>query len=179
MRKFLVAATFTALILVPAAARAGFILEASAGKGYQVTSPRDWTQSNLMLAPGFASSLPVLSMLKFQLGIAADFADKSGTSTDLELRPMISLVPPILPLYGRLILVFNNLLERTGKRELAYGGAVGARIGLPSIGFVPSFGVFGEVGALPRSHEYGTESGGTESKMFWIVEARLGAYLNF
>jgi hypothetical protein len=175
MRKFLVAATFTALILVPAAARAGFILEASAGKGYMVTTPRDWTQMNLMLAPGFAPSLPVLSMLKFQLGIAADFADKSGTKTDLELRPMISL------LYARVILVFNNLLERTGKRELAYGGAVGARIGIPSVGIVPAMGVFAEVGALPRSHEYGTESGtgGTQSKMFWVLEGRVGAYLNF
>jgi hypothetical protein len=180
MRKFLVAATFTAMtLLVPAAARAGFILEASAGKGYVVSTPRDWTQMNVMLAPGFASSLPVLSMIKFQLGIVGDIADKSGTKTDLQLRPMISVVPPILPLYGRVIFVFNNLLERTGKREIAYGGAVGARIGIPSITFVPAFGVFAEVGALPRNHEYQTEPTVTQSKMFWILEARAGAYLYF
>jgi hypothetical protein len=180
MRKFIVVASFlSALILVPAAARAGFSLEGSVGKGYQATSPRAFTQSNLMLAPGYAPSLPVLSMFTLQLGIAIDFADKSDAKTDLQLRPMLLFVPPILPIYGRLILAANNLLERGNQSFLAYGGAVGVRIGIPSIAFVPAFGIFAEVGALPRSHDYGTESGGTTSKLFWVVESRLGAYLGF
>ncbi len=176
MRKFLVAATFTAMIMLPAAARAGFLVEASYGKGYQVSpTPRFWEQSNLELAPGYAPSLPVLSMFRLQLGIVMDIADGSAANTtNLQLRPMVSLVPPILPIYGRVIFVVDNLLK--GKTEIAYGAAVGARIGIPSIGIVPAMGVFAEVGALPRSRDFGT---GTGSKFAWVVEGRVGAYLDF
>jgi hypothetical protein len=175
MRKILVAATLVTMFLAPAAARAGFLLEASYGKGYQVSpTPRFWEQSNLELSPGFASSLPVLSMFKFQLGIVMDVADGSAANkTNLELRPMISLVPPVLPLYGRVIFVVNNLLDRGGKREIAYGAALGARIGIPTV-ILPSMGVFAEVAALPRSRDYGTES-----KLAWVAEGRVGAYLSF
>ena len=179
MRKFLAAALLTTMILVPAAARAGLLIEASAGKGGQVSpKPRAWEQMNLMLAPGYSPSLPVLSMFRLQLGIVADFADKAGSKTNMEFRPMLSLVPPILPIYGRVIFVVSNLLK--GKREIAYGAAVGARIGIPSVGLIPAMGVFAEVGALPRSREFG--DGTTvpvSSKMAWIVEGRVGAYLNF
>jgi hypothetical protein len=178
MRKLLVAALFSAVFTIPAAARAGFLLEASYGKGYQASpSPRFWEQSNIELAPGYSPSLPVLSMLKLQLGVVMDVADGSAANkTNLELRPMISLVPPILPLYGRVIFVVNNLME--GKTEIAYGAAVGARIGTPSIGMLPAMGVFAELGALPRKRDL--PSGDTvESKFAWVVEGRIGAYLNF
>jgi hypothetical protein len=183
MRKFLVAATLTAMFLVPTAARAGFLLEASLGKGGQVSpSPRAWEQMNLEIAPGYAPNLPVLSWVHLQLGIVADFADKSGTSTNMALRPMISLVPPVIPLYGRLILEVSNLLDKSdAKREISYGAAVGAMIGLPSIAFLPGFGVFAEVGALPRKRDV-ADSGsatGISSKTALIVEGRVGAYLKF
>ena len=91
---------------------------------------------------------------------------------------MLSLVPPILPLYGRVIFVVNNLLK--GKTEIAYGAAVGARIGIPSIGIVPAMGVFAEVGALPRSRELrDATTDTTNSKFAWVVEGRVGAYLDF
>ncbi len=181
MRKFLVAATLSTLILLPTAARAGFLVEASLGKGYQAApTPRGWEQLNLNIAPGYAPSLPVLSMFRLQLGIVTDFADKSASKTNMELRPMISFVPPILPIYGRVIFVVNNLLDRGGKREIAYGAAAGVRIGTPSIGFVPAMGVFAEVGALPRSRDFPDSTGtGTTSKLAWIVEGRVGAYLDF
>jgi hypothetical protein len=179
MRKLPVAAALVAMTLFPAVARAGFLLEASIGKPYQVTSPRAWGQSNLMLAPGYSPSLPILSMFKIQLGVALDLADKSDTKTEMELRPMLAFVPPILPLYARGILVIPNLLGRQGKRRPGFGGALGARIGIPSIAVLPGFGVFAEVGALGRSYDYGTESGGTSSKVFWAVEGRAGAYLSF
>ena len=177
MRKFLVAATLTAMVLLPAAARAGFLVEGSLGKGYQVSpKPRGWEQLNLEIAPGYAPSLPVLSMFHLQLGIVADFADKSGSKTNLELRPMLSVVPPIIPLYGRIIFGVNNLFDRGpgSKREIEYGGALGASIGLPGIGFLPSFGVFAEVGALPRKRDYGDSK-----KTALVLEPRAGAYLNF
>jgi len=185
MRKFLVAVTLSTLIFIPAAARAGFLVEASLGKGYQAApTPRGWEQLNLEIAPGYAPSLPVLSMFRLQLGIVTDFADKSGSSTNLELRPMLSIVPPILPIYGRVILEVNNLFERGGsKREVAYGAAVGARIGTPAVGLVPAIGVFAEVGALPRSRKFSVVDSagtpGTDSKTAWVFEGRVGAYLDF
>jgi hypothetical protein len=181
MRKFLVAVTLSTMLFIPAAARAGFLVEASLGKGYQAApTPRGWEQLNLNIAPGYAPSLPVLSMFRLQLGIVTDFADKSGSKTNMEFRPMLSLVPPILPLYGRVILVVNNILDRGGKREIAYGAAVGARIGTPSIGIVPAMGVFAEVGALPRSREFINDTAtGTDSKLAWVIEGRVGAYLDF
>jgi len=172
MRKYLVAAVLSALIFVPSAARAGFVLDASLGKGYQVTSPRGTEQLNLQLAPGWGPSLPILSMFRLQLGIVLDFADKTASTTNYELRPMLSIVPPILPLYGRVIVAVNNLRE--GKREIAYGGAAGMRIGTPSIGMIPALGVFGELGALPRSRTFVDGS-----KVSWVLEARAGAYLEF
>lgn len=179
MRKFLVAVTLSTLFLVPAAARAGFLVEASLGKGYQAApTPRGWEQMNLEVAPGYAPSLPVLSMLRLQLGVVADIADGSAANkTNLELRPMLSLVPPILPLYGRVIFVVNNLLK--GKTEIAYGAAVGLRIGTPSIGLVPAMGVFAEVGALPRRREFIDSTLATDSKLAWVIEGRVGAYLDF
>jgi hypothetical protein len=180
MRKFFMAAILTTIVLAPAAARAGFVLEASYGKGYQVSpTPRGWEQSNIELSPGYAPSLPVLSMLRFQLGIVMDVADGSAANkTNLQLRPMVSLVPPILPIYGRVIFVVNNLLK--GKTEVAYGAAVGAKIGIPSITILPGVGVFAEVGALPRFREFANSTAtGTESKFAWVVEGRVGAYLMF
>jgi len=174
MRKLLMAATLTTMILVPAAASAGLVLEASYGKGYQVSpTPRFWEQSNIELSPGYAPSLPVLSMLRLQLGIVMDVADGSAANkTNLQLRPMVSLVPPILPLYGRLVFVVDNLLK--GKTEYAYGGVLGAKIGIPAITILPAVGVFAEVGYLPRKRDFGDGS-----KFASVVEGRVGAYLNF
>jgi hypothetical protein len=174
MRKFLTAATLATMILAPAAARAGLLLEASYGKGYQVSpTPHFWEQSNIEIAPGYAPSLPVLSMIHFQLGFVMDIADGSAANqTNLQLRPMVSLVPPILPLYGRVVFVVDNLLK--GKTEYAYGGVLGARIGIPSITILPAVGVFAEVGYLPRKRDFGDGS-----KFASVVEGRAGAYLNF
>jgi hypothetical protein len=129
-----------------------------------------------MVAPGYM--LPVLSLIRVQLGIVADFADKSGSKTNLELRPMIAVVPPILPVYGRAIFAITNLAGRSGeKREIAYGAAGGLRFGLGPVG------VFGEVGVLPRSRDIPSVSSAgavtTSSKFVWIVEGRVGAYLEF
>jgi hypothetical protein len=182
MRKYLVAVTLSILFLSPAAARAGFLVEASLGQGYQASpTPREWERLNLEIAPGYAPSLPVLSMFRLQLGIVTDFGNKAGTKTDMELRPMISVVPPIFPLYGRVIFVVNNLLERGGtKRDVQYGAAVGARIGLPSIGIIPSMGVFAEIGALPGKRDFIDKTTlTTSSKTAWVLEGRVGAYLDF
>ena len=186
MRKFLVATTFAALILAPAAARAGFILEGSLGKGVQASpspSPGQsrWEQLNLNIAPGWAPSLPVLSWFRLQLGIVTAFADKSDSKTNLELRPTLSLVPPVLPIYGRVMVVITDILGRSDvKREYPFGGAVGVRIGIPGVSIIPSMGIFAELGALPRSRQFlDTTAGTTDSKFAWVLEGRVGAYLGF
>ncbi len=182
MRKFLVAVTLSTMFLIPAAARAGFLVEASLGQGYMASpTPREWERLNLEVAPGYAPSLPVLSMFRLQLGIVTDFGNKAGTKTDMELRPMLSVVPPLFPLYGRVIFVVNNLLEQGGtKRDVQYGAALGARIGLPSIGIIPSMGVFAEVGALPGKRDFvDSTTLTTSSKTAWVLEGRVGAYLDF
>jgi hypothetical protein len=176
MRKLVMAAVLTSTVLLPAISKAGWVVEGSLGKGGQVSSPRAWEQLNLMVAPGYM--LPVLSLIRVQLGIVADFADKSGSKTNLELRPMIAVVPPILPVYGRAIFAITNLAGRSGeKREIAYGAAGGLRFGLGPVG------VFGEVGVLPRSRDIPSVSSAgavtTSSKFVWIVEGRVGAYLEF
>ncbi len=170
MRKLVMAAVLTFTVLLPGLSRADWELEGSLGKGGQVTSPRAWEQLNLMVTPGYA-----LSILRLQLGIVGDFADKSGSKTNLELRPMIAIVPPILPIYGRVIFAVNNLIGRSGtKREIAYGAAGGLRFGLGPIG------VFAEIGVLPGSR-YFVQSGSTNlaSKYALVIEGRVGAYLKF
>lgn len=170
MRKLVMAVVLTFTVLLPGLARADWELEGSLGKGGQITSPRAWGQLNLMVTPGYA-----LSILRLQLGIVGDFADKSGSKTNLELRPMIAIVPPILPIYGRVIFAVNNLIGRSGtRREVAYGAAGGVRFGLGPIG------VFAEIGVLPGSR-YFVQSGSTNlaSKYALVIEGRVGAYIKF
>jgi hypothetical protein len=165
MRKLLIVAGLTALMLIPAAAQAGWLVEGSLGKGYFVSKPRGWDQINFMVAPGW--SPPVLSLIRLQLGVAVDFADKSNSKTMYELRPMVSICPPILPIFGRAIVAIRNL-GGDGDTVYAYGAAGGVRFGLGPIG------VFGEVAALGQKIP-----AGTEKKFMWEVEGRAGAYLEF
>lgn len=169
MRKLLIVAGLTALMLIPAAARADWVVEGSLGKGYVVNKPRGWDQLNLMIAPGWAP----ISLVRVQLGFVTDFADKSGSKTDFQLRPMLTVCPPLLPIFGRAILAIQNL-RGPGKTVYAYGVSGGVRFGLGPIG------VFGEVGVLPSSRDVAKEDlTGTESKFLWEIEGRAGAYLEF
>jgi hypothetical protein len=179
MRKFVMAAVLTSTVLLPAISKANWSVEASVGEGYQVSSPRAWERLNLMVTPSYA--LPILSMVRLQLGVVGDLpvAGKSGNnSTDLELRPMIAIVPPLIPVYGRAIFSVTNLLARNGeKREIAYGAALGVSFGLGPIG------VFGEIAALPGKRHYPSVTAAavptTSSTYAWVVEARAGAYYSF
>ncbi|MGB8299242.1 MAG: hypothetical protein WCG85_27745 [Polyangia bacterium] len=180
MRKIVMAAVLTSTVLLPAISKADWLVEASLGEGYQVTTPRDWERLNLMVTPSYALPLPVLSWVRLQLGVVADLgvAGQPGNkATNLELRPMIAIVPPLIPLYGRAIFAVTNLIERNGeKREIAYGAALGMSFGLGPIG------VFGEVGVLPGKRHFPGETVDAptmDSKFAWVVEARAGAYYKF
>lgn len=172
MRKLLLAAALAALTLVPAAAQAGWLIEGSIGKGGVVTSPRAWDQLNFMIAPGWAPSTMPLSYLRFQVGFAADFADKEGSSTNFEVRPMVTFDVPLLPLYVRGVASIQNLRQKGGDVIISYGPVLGTGFGLGPLG------VFAEVGALGRKQDVPTDTG-AESKFRVAIEGRVGAKLQF
>ncbi len=148
--------------LAPATAEAGFVLEGSLGKGAQVRpSPVAAEPTNVMIAPGYE----LLGLLRLQLGMVAELGDVKNRDFDFQLRPMIGIYPPILPIYGRLIFAVQNLLG-DGSTNVAVGGAVGIKIGIPLTGL----GVFVEAGVLPRFVDSETQT---------VVEGRAGAYWAF
>lgn len=146
-----------AILCGSAVAEAGWVIEGSVGKGYKVDSPRGWTPTNIMVAPGYH----FLGILRAQLGLVGDLGDVENSKFDLQLRPMLGVYPPILPIYARAIFAVQNLLNDT---NVAVGAAGGLKIELPVIGL----GIFAEAGVLPRFSPSAT-----------IVEGRAGAYWAF
>lgn len=151
------------LALAPSEGRAGWIVEASIGKGAMVKPETHAEPVNVMIAPGYS----VLGLLRLELGIVNSLPDTKNSKYDLQLRPMVVIAPPLFPLYGRAILAVSSLVA-DGPTEIAYGGALGVKFGVGIIG------VFAEVGALPRKRDLGTGD-----ELVWVVEGRAGAYLSF
>jgi hypothetical protein len=163
MRRTLFAFAVASFLLAPVAAHAGWIIEGSVGKGAQVKpSPVTAEPINVMIAPGFT-----IPFLRFEVGLLNSLPDVNNSKYDLEIRPMLVIAPPILPLYARAIFAVSNLLHDV---EIAYGAAGGLKIGLGPVG------VFAEVGALPRSR---TPAGATASEISWVIEGRAGVALFF
>jgi hypothetical protein len=158
MRKWFQGALVLCLLAAAPTAWAGLIVEGSVGKGVKVgPSPVKAEQTNLMIAPGFT-----VPFVHLQLGFAWDAPDVKDRKSDLELRPMVTIAPPILPLYGRVVFAVTNLIH--DKTTVAYGAALGLSLGLGPIG------VFAEAGLLPRSRD---------SKINWVIEGRAGVSLSF
>jgi hypothetical protein len=159
MRKLLFGLVFALFFVVPFSARAGFIVEGSLGKGLSVRPEVRAQPVNLMVAPG----LTFVSMLRLQLGLVADLPDVEMSKFDLGVRPMLTVSPPLLPLYGRAVFAMNNLLNKES-RTIAYGAALGFSLSLAGIG------VFAEAGLLPRRYM---------ERMQWVIEGRAGASIGF
>jgi hypothetical protein len=157
MRHFSWIAVVAIISALPLSAQAGFIVEGSVGSGYQWKPGTGRTPSNVMIAPGYGLG----ELIRAELGLLASLGDVENQKFDLELRPMLVIDPPILPLYGRLVLAVHSLLDEP---ELAYGGALG--IGFSLLGL----GVFAEAGVIPRAED---------AVMHWVVEGRAGAYYAF
>ncbi|MEZ4273244.1 MAG: hypothetical protein R3C68_17950 [Myxococcota bacterium] len=136
------------------AAQAAGVVEVSLGKGFTLKPDRDATSTNIMVAPGFG----IGEVVRLELGILTEFGDGNG-DFDFQFRPMLVLDPPILPLYGRLIVAIIEILNET---EIAYGGAIG--IG----GSLGGVGVFGEIGILPVGEAH-----------IIIAEGRAGVFFSF
>lgn len=140
------------------AAHAKVTLSASIGYGFEF-SPRLETQAeNLMLAPGISL---LNDLLRFELGFVGAYGAVIAGDRDhvnLEIRPMLRLKIPVVPLYGRLTVAGVSLFE--DRRNIAYGPALGVSFGLFGLS------IFGEAGLLPRHHV---------QKTHWIGEVRAGA----
>lgn len=147
----------TAVILaVPMTANAGFVLEGSLGKGY-VVSPdlaSGFGDTQIMIAPGYGLG----EMLRLELGFNFPLGDVG--SFDLQLRPMIVLDPPLLPIYVRGVVAVSNLIAE-GDINYAIGGAGGVSFSLAGIG------IFGEVGVIPFF---------AGDVTVWTIEGRIGVY---
>jgi len=173
MHRLLAAAALAVLFMLPATARA-WTLSASLGKGAKVSpSPVEAEPINVMIAPGFD-----IAVVRLELGFLNSLPDTKASKYDIELRPMLVIKPPIIPIYGRAIFAVANLLGKNQKTEIAYGAALGLEISLGPLG------VFVEAGALPRSRKYAVKDAtgtttSTEAKFSWVVEGRVGAILFF
>ena len=157
-------------LAVPGAAQAGFLVEGSLGVGWQLSPDVTRTPVNVMVAPGWAF---VDDIVRLQLGLVGSLGDVQNSKFDLELRPMVTVSPPLFPLYLRAILAVQNLTEHSGPLTWAYGGALGLRFG------VLGAGAFIEAGVLPRNVKVVTSSGTSQDEFRWFGEARAGAYWEF
>lgn len=165
MKRLILSAAALALLLGPAAASAGTVIEVSAGSGFRYDpSPTERIPTNLMIAPGFSFA----GMLKLELGVVGNLGDVKGSKFDVDLRPMLVISPPLFPLYARAIFAVTDL--GNGPRKIQYGGALGVSFG--ALGF----GAFLEAGLLPRVVEVTDAAGNKSDKTYWIAEGRLGAY---
>ena len=158
MRKLLLAFVLVVSLAAPSAAHA-IGVELSAGKGVAF-DPTKAQPTNLMVAPGIQ-----LLWVRANIGLVADLPDVEASKFDIGVRPMLSLHPPILPLYGKVVFAFNNLLHEEA-RSFAYGGALGLEIVFASLG------VFAEAGFLPRNPK-------GEQGFTWVLEARGGLSIGF
>jgi hypothetical protein len=167
MRQSILTAAALALLVGPAAARAGALIEVSAGSGFKYDpSPTERTPTNLMIAPGYS----IAGMLKLELGLVGNLGDVKGSKFDLDLRPMVVISPPMIPVYVRGIFAVTNLTASDGPRKVQYGGALGTSFG--ALGF----GAFLEAGLVPRVVEIVDATGAKSDKTFWLAEGRLGVY---
>ncbi len=157
MRYGLVAALFTAAVAAPLPAFAGGIIEFSAGTGYMMSAPKGRTPTTVMVAPGYGLG----EMIRLELGVLAALGDVEGGTFDMELRPMLVLDPPLIPIYGRIIAGVNLKEE---PRQVVYGGAVGMSVSLAGIG------LFGEGAYVPRV---------VDGQTFHLLEVRAGVYYAF
>jgi hypothetical protein len=157
------------LLASPVAARAGFLFEASVGSGLRAgIGSAERIPTNVMATVGYGFT----DMLKLELGALANLGDArssfstSGSKLDIDLRPMIVIAPPLLPIYLRGIAGINSL--KVKPTTFSYGAALGVGFGLFGVG------AFGEVGAMQHRYEVALPGGLTVGKDGWQVEGRVG-----
>lgn len=136
----------------------GFVVSGSVGRGIQVSPSVASEPWNVMITPGYGF---LEDLLRIELGIAATFPDIAARNYDLQLRPMLMINPPVIPLYFKVITAVGNL---TTSPDFHFGGALG-------LGFsLLNFSVFVEGGYIPH-----LQSG----NLIHSIEPRAGVSLHF
>lgn len=140
---------------VPAVVRADLSLAASVGSGWELDPDSGRIATNLMLAPGFDVADDIV---RFEGGLLADLPDVEDADFDVQLRPMVVLYLPPLPLYGRVVAGLTQVIQ--GPVAVAFGAAVGLRAAMG-----PGVAAFVEAGYIPRASGDDFEN---------VLEGRIG-----
>ena len=153
---------FALCLVLSSPAAAETTVQASLGYGLEVAPELgDRQEPNLMVALGFG----LAGLIRGELGLVAAYPDGGDITPggQIQLRPMIIISPPLLPLYLRGTLAVKSPFS--DDRVLAYGASLGVSLSLAGLG------VFAEAGALPITDKSDT--------LRWLLEARAGASLEF
>lgn len=167
LARLLPAILVAALALAAAPARAGgWLFEGSVGSGFRFQpSPVERVPTNVMLTTGYG-----IPMVKAELGVVGNLGDVKHRKFDLDIRPMLVVSPPLIPLYARAIAGVGGLLDKP--THLVWGGALGVSIGALGVGG------FAEAGALSRRINVYDDRGVATKKDVWVAEGRLGVYFH-
>ncbi|HYG66969.1 MAG TPA: hypothetical protein VD838_04895 [Anaeromyxobacteraceae bacterium] len=114
--------------------------------------------TSIMVAPGVG----LLPMLSFHVGLLTRPNADRGDDVDIDVRPMLTIKPPLFPLYARGIVAIPTVID--GTKRIDAGGALGLKFGLFGVS------IFSEVAYLANVKEYGT----TAVHPDWIVDGRIG-----
>ncbi len=164
MHKVVTGILAAALLSAPLAARADWLFEGSAGQGWEVKPEKARQAANLMLTAGWQFA----GIVSAELGAVATLANVKESKFDVQLRPMVELTLPLLPVYAKGIFAVTGLVDTPVKASV--GAALGTRFGLMGVS------IFLEAGAIPLKVEATTPTGKvTETR--WIAEGRLGLRL--
>lgn len=148
------------LLAAPIPCAAGTVgAAASVGSGASFDDGAARIPTNVMLAPGVGL---LSDTLRVELGLIAELErfEDAGLQTRFGLRPMVVVMPPVVPLHARLMTSIQDLGDTN---QLSLGAAGGVHLGAGPVS------AFAEVGYLPRI------TGGFTS----VVEGRLGAGVAF
>jgi hypothetical protein len=160
LRASFVAVAFLTLCSQATSARADWLtwtVSTSLGYGYEFHPLHGTQAENLMVTGGLGF---VRDYVRAELGVLGAYGalrTHGPRNVKLELRPMIRITPPLIPLYARVVFAGLSPFDRT--RAIGFGGAIGTSIPIWRLS------LFGEVGFLPRY---------VQQRFHYIAEARAG-----
>lgn len=132
-------------------------LSGSAGYGYEFHPLHGTQATNLMLTGGLGF---IRDYIRLELGVVGAYGairTHDRQNIKLELRPMVRLTPPLVPIYARVI--FAGLSPFDASRTVGFGWALGFYLPLGRLA------PFIDVGFLPRL---------VDRQFHWVVEGRAG-----
>lgn len=106
-----------------------FFVDASVGVPWQTNPSISRLPTNIMVTPGIL----VINWVSAEVGVVAGVAQFNQPAR-WALRPMVGLYPPIIPVYGKLVVNVGNLNRAGGLGVITtVGGALGLKFGVGPI----------------------------------------------